>query len=279
MDSPTTDIPKLLGDEAESLRSNPDRQGPPPPARSTRAVSTCPAPTSSIACGSRATGRSKPLRNLQAIYGHGRLGGTGYLSILPVDQGVEHSAGASFAKNPDYFDPENIVRLAVEGGCNAVASTFGVLGIGRAQVRAQDPLHREDQPQPAPHLPERLRPDALRHRRGGLEPRRGRGRRDDLLRERGSPTGRSSRSPAPSRGRTSSGMATVLWCYLRNDAFKKRQGLPPLRRPYRTGRPPRRDDPSRPREAEGAREQRRLQGPEHGRQPPTASSTSGSTPN
>jgi class I fructose-bisphosphate aldolase len=68
------------------------------------------------------------LRNLQAVLDHGRLGGTGYLSILPVDQGIEHSAGASFAPNPAYFDPENIVRLAVEGGCNAVASTLGVLG-------------------------------------------------------------------------------------------------------------------------------------------------------
>ncbi|MFL6375223.1 MAG: class I fructose-bisphosphate aldolase [Pyrinomonadaceae bacterium] len=69
------------------------------------------------------------LRNLQSLYGTGRLGGTGYLSILPVDQGIEHSAGASFAPNPQYFDPENIVKLAIEGGCNAVASTFGVLGI------------------------------------------------------------------------------------------------------------------------------------------------------
>ena len=68
------------------------------------------------------------LRSLQTLYGHGRLAGTGYMSILPVDQGIEHSAGASFAKNPDYFDPENIVKLALEGGCNAVASTFGVLG-------------------------------------------------------------------------------------------------------------------------------------------------------
>jgi fructose-bisphosphate aldolase, class I len=68
------------------------------------------------------------LRNLQMIYDHGRLGKTGYLSILPVDQGIEHSAGASFAPNPIYFDPEQIVRLAVEGGCNAVASTLGVLG-------------------------------------------------------------------------------------------------------------------------------------------------------
>ncbi len=68
------------------------------------------------------------LRALAELYGHGRLGGTGYLSILPVDQGIEHSGGASFAKNPDYFDPNRIVELAIEGGCNAVASTLGVLG-------------------------------------------------------------------------------------------------------------------------------------------------------
>lgn len=68
------------------------------------------------------------LRSLQSIYSHGRLGDTGYISILPVDQGIEHSAGASFAKNPIYFDPDNIVRLAIEGGCNAVATTYGALG-------------------------------------------------------------------------------------------------------------------------------------------------------
>lgn len=67
------------------------------------------------------------LRSLSSLYNHGRLSGTGYLSILPVDQGIEHSAGASFAPNPIYFDPENIVKLAIEGGCNAVASTYGVL--------------------------------------------------------------------------------------------------------------------------------------------------------
>lgn len=73
--------------------------------------------------------RSIPvMRSLQQLYGNGRLANTGYVSILPVDQGIEHSAGASFAKNPIYFDPENIVKLAIEGGCNGVASTFGVLG-------------------------------------------------------------------------------------------------------------------------------------------------------
>jgi len=69
------------------------------------------------------------LTKLQSLFDHGRLGGTGYVSILPVDQGIEHSAGASFAPNPAYFDPENIVKLAIEGGCNAVASTLGVLGM------------------------------------------------------------------------------------------------------------------------------------------------------
>jgi len=79
-------------------------------------------------------------KNLQELYGHGRLGGTGYLSILPVDQGIEHSAGASFAKNPDFFDPENIVKLAMEGGCNAVASTFGVLGMVAKKYAEQIPF-------------------------------------------------------------------------------------------------------------------------------------------
>src|SRR5215213_3031694 len=69
------------------------------------------------------------LRSLQSLLDNGRLAGTGYCSIFPVDQGIEHSAGASFAPNPIYFDPENIIRLAIEGGCNAVASTYGVLGI------------------------------------------------------------------------------------------------------------------------------------------------------
>lgn len=72
---------------------------------------------------------NRVLGNLAWLYNHGRLGGSGYLSILPVDQGIEHSAGASFAKNPIYFDPENIVKLAIEGGCNGVASTYGALGL------------------------------------------------------------------------------------------------------------------------------------------------------
>lgn len=80
------------------------------------------------------------LRSLQALYDNGRLAGTGYLSILPIDQGIEHSAGASFAKNPDYFDPENIVKLAIEGGCNAVATTFGTLGLVARKYAHRIPL-------------------------------------------------------------------------------------------------------------------------------------------
>lgn len=74
------------------------------------------------------------IRNLHALLNHGRLAGTGYVSILPVDQGIEHSAGASFAPNPIYFDPENIVKLAIEGGCNGVASTLGVLEMWPANM-------------------------------------------------------------------------------------------------------------------------------------------------
>ncbi len=116
-----TTIEQLLGDKAESLLRFNSPKIP-------RERLHIPGPDSVDRLFSVSDRNNRVLVNLQRLHGHGRLGGTGYLSILPVDQGIEHSAGASFAKNPDYFDPENIVRLAVEGGCNAVASTFGVLG-------------------------------------------------------------------------------------------------------------------------------------------------------
>lgn len=80
------------------------------------------------------------LRSIQSLYSHGRLADTGYLSILPVDQGIEHSAGASFAPNPSYFDPENIIKLAIEGGCNAVASTYGVLAMNSRKYAHKIPF-------------------------------------------------------------------------------------------------------------------------------------------
>ena len=83
---------------------------------------------------------SQVLRSLSQLYNHGNLGGTGYLSILPVDQGIEHSASYSFYKNPDYFDPENIIKLAIEAGCNGVASTFGVLGLNARKYAHKIPF-------------------------------------------------------------------------------------------------------------------------------------------
>ena len=118
----TTDIEALLGDEAEDLlqfRSDTF------PLESLH----LPGPDFIDRVLVHSDRNVQTLRNLQGMFNHGRLGGTGYVSILPVDQGIEHSAGASFAPNPEYFDPEKIVELAVEGGCNAVASTFGVLGM------------------------------------------------------------------------------------------------------------------------------------------------------
>lgn len=118
-------IEKILGSDAESLLgfSNP---------KISKQDLHLPGPDFVDRVVSLSDRNPQVLRSMQSLFGHGRLAGTGYMSILPVDQGIEHSAGASFAKNPAYFDPENIVKLAIEGGCNAVASTLGVLGaVGR----------------------------------------------------------------------------------------------------------------------------------------------------
>src|SRR5689334_16560369 len=115
-------ITKLLGDKADSLLKFKNPKIP-------KSRLHVPGPDFLDRIYAASDRNNRVLVNLQRLFQHGRLGGTGYLSILPVDQGIEHSGGASFAKNPDYFDPENIVKLALEGGCNAVASTLGVLGI------------------------------------------------------------------------------------------------------------------------------------------------------
>jgi class I fructose-bisphosphate aldolase len=119
------DLHSLLGDEAGSLLSY-ECKGIP------RDDLILPGPDAIDAVMSWSDRPIPVLRNLGTVYGHGRLGGTGFLSILPVDQGIEHSAAASFARNPAYFDPKNLVELAIEGGCNAFATTLGVLGmVGR----------------------------------------------------------------------------------------------------------------------------------------------------
>lgn len=119
--SATSRVEELLGDEAESLLQHVCSGIP-------KETLHLPSPDHVDRVWAASDRNPKVLVNLQRLHCHGRLADTGYVSILPVDQGIEHSGAASFAPNPEYFDPENIVRLAVEGGCNAVASTLGVLG-------------------------------------------------------------------------------------------------------------------------------------------------------
>jgi len=160
------------------------------------------------------------LTNLQRLFGTGRLGSTGYLSILPVDQGIEHSAGASFAKNPDYFDGENIVKLAIEGGCNAVASTFGVLGSVARKYAHKIPFIVKINHNELLTFPNQFNQILF----GTVEEANNMGaaavgatiyfgsdQADRQIIE---------ISQAFAKAHEL-GMATVLWCYLRNNAFKK----------------------------------------------------------
>jgi class I fructose-bisphosphate aldolase len=160
------------------------------------------------------------LTNLQRIFGHGRLGHTGYLSILPVDQGIEHSAGASFAKNPDYFDAENIVKLAIEGQCNAVASTFGVLGAVTHKYAHKIPFIvklNHNELLTFPNKFDQILFGTVREAWDmgaaavGATIYFGSDQADRQIVE-------ISRAFAEAH---ELGMATVLWCYLRNPAFKK----------------------------------------------------------
>lgn len=160
------------------------------------------------------------LNNLNWMYHTGRLAGTGYLSILPVDQGIEHSAGASFAANPIYFDPENIIKLAIEGGCNAVASTFGVLAICARKYAHKIPFlvkinHNELLTYPNQHKEILFGNVKQAYDMGaaavGATIYFG---SDDAARE----IIEISEAFAQAHDL---GMGTVLWCYLRNNAFKK----------------------------------------------------------
>ncbi|MBS1723597.1 MAG: class I fructose-bisphosphate aldolase [Armatimonadetes bacterium] len=160
------------------------------------------------------------MRSMQSMFDHGRLGGTGYLSILPVDQGIEHSAGASFAKNPEYFDPENIVKLAIEGGCNAVASTLGVLGSCCRKYAHKIPFlvkinHNEllTYPNKAEQILFAQVEQAWNMGAAAIGATIYFGS-DDAGRE----IVEVSQCFAHAH---ELGMATVLWCYLRNNAFKK----------------------------------------------------------
>jgi class I fructose-bisphosphate aldolase len=163
---------------------------------------------------------NRVLSNLQRLFGNGRLGGSGYLSILPVDQGIEHSAGASFAKNPDYFDAENIVRLAIEGGCNAVASTFGVLGFCARKYAHKVPFIVKLNHNELLTFPNKF--DQVLF-----------GTVQQAVDMGAAAVGATIYFGSEESGRQiieisqafalahEKGLATVLWCYLRNSAFKK----------------------------------------------------------
>ncbi|MGM0496710.1 MAG: class I fructose-bisphosphate aldolase [Bacteroidota bacterium] len=160
------------------------------------------------------------LSSLQRMFDNGRLGGTGYLSILPVDQGIEHSAGASFAPNPIYFDPENIIKLAIEGGTNAVASTFGVLAANSRKYAHRIPFlvklnHNELLTYPNTY-------DQIMF--GTVEEawNLGAAAVGATIYFGSEQSNRQIMEVAEAFERAHElGMATVLWCYLRNDAFKK----------------------------------------------------------
>jgi class I fructose-bisphosphate aldolase len=162
------------------------------------------------------------LRSLQSLYSSGRLAGTGYLSILPVDQGIEHSAGASFAKNPDYFDPENIVKLAIEGGCNAVASTLGVLGIVSRQYAHKIPFIVKLNHNELMTMPNRF--DQVYFAQVEQAWNMGAAAVGATIYFGSNESTRQIVETSVAFKRAHElGMATVLWCYLRNSAFKTKE--------------------------------------------------------
>ena len=163
---------------------------------------------------------NRVLANLQRMFRQGRLGGTGYLSILPVDQGIEHSAGASFAKNPDYFDGENIVRLALEGGCNAVASTFGVLGSVSRKYAHKIPFLLKINHNELLTYPNKF--DQILFGTVKQAADLGAAAVGATIYFGSAESGRQIVEISQVFAQAHEmGMATVLWCYLRNSAFKK----------------------------------------------------------
>ncbi|GHS93846.1 fructose-bisphosphate aldolase [Synergistales bacterium] len=167
--------------------------------------------------------RSIPvLRSLSALYGHGRLAGTGYISILPVDQGIEHSAGASFAPNPVYFDPENIVKLAIEAGCNGVASTLGVLGAVARKYAHKIPFilkvnHNELLTYPEKHDQVLFASIDQAWDMGAVAV------GATIYFGSDESTRQIQEISRAFKYAHSLGLATILWCYLRNNAFKTKE--------------------------------------------------------
>jgi class I fructose-bisphosphate aldolase len=163
---------------------------------------------------------NRTLASLSRLLGTGRLAGTGYMSILPVDQGIEHSAGASFAKNPAYFDPENIVKLAIEGGCNAVASTYGVLGIVARKYAHKIPFLVKINHNELMTYPNKF--DQIMFGTIKEAADMGAAAVGATIYFGSDQSARQIVEVAEAFARAHElGMATVLWCYLRNSSFKK----------------------------------------------------------
>lgn len=210
-----SEIQKLLGDQSEYLLGHTSKT-------ITKDKLHLPGPDFVDRIFCQTDRNIRVLRSLQTLLGHGRLANTGYLSILPVDQGIEHTAGASFAKNPDYFDPENIIKLAIEGGCNAVATTLGVLGMTARKYAHKIPFllkFNHNELLRYPNIHDQIIFGSMKQayemgcvavgatiyfgsedsRRQIIEVSEAFEMAHDL------------------------GMATVLWCYLRNPAFKTKE--------------------------------------------------------
>lgn len=211
-DSPRTDIAALLGDEADSLLNHVSTAIPkdkihlPGPDFVDRifAPSDRPIPV---------------LRSLQQLFDHGRLGGTGFLSILPIDQGIEHSGGASFAKNPVCFDPEGIVELAIEGGCNGVATTYGALGMVARKYAHKIPFILKLNHNELLTVPNTF--DQIMFAQVDKAYEMGCVAVGATIYFGSDNAGRQIQEVSDAFARAHElGMATILWCYLRNPAFK-----------------------------------------------------------
>jgi fructose-bisphosphate aldolase, class I len=213
-----TSIEELLGDEGQSLLTHTCQTIP-----VERLTVPGPGWVTDVMAGSD---RPVPvLRSLQALFDHGRLGGTGYVSILPVDQGIEHSAGASFAPNPDFFDPLKIVELAIEGGCNGVATTLGALGLAARRYAHRIPFmlklnHNEFLSYPNTYDQIAFASVRQAWNQGcvlvGATIYFGSPESERQIQE----------VSAAFAAAHELGMGTVLWCYMRNSAFSPKDGGP-----------------------------------------------------
>jgi len=209
----TTNVKELLGNDAEALLTYKSK---------TVANSQIHVPGPNFIDDIFVPSNRNPqvLRSLGALFGAGRLGGTGYLSILPIDQGIEHSGGASFAKNPIYFDPENIVKLAMEGGCNGVATTFGTLGFASRKYAHKIPFIvkiNHNELLTYPNKADQIMFGSVREawNLGAVAV-------GATIYFGSDQSSRQIVEVAQAFEEAHSlGMATILWCYIRNNAFKK----------------------------------------------------------